>query len=274
MPFSLLPDAPRSIFKTAPILRLRVPVLSPPLPDPPQLFPPTPVSSIASSDHLTTQSSPMTIHRRQFLRLATAGSATLFTTPGAFAEKLSLTPKMTEGPFYPDKMPLDTDNDLLILNDALTPAVGEVTHLTGVVMDIKGQPARNALVEIWQVDNNGVYLHSKSGNNRRNLDKNFQGYGRFLTDRKGRYYFRTIKPTPYPGRTPHIHVAVSQKGKRVLTTQCFIKDDPGNAKDGLIKRLDDASPLIVPFKPLKGSKTGELAARFDMVIGLTPADQE
>lgn len=181
---------------------------------------------------------------------------------------------MTEGPFYPDKMPLDTDNDLLILNDAITPSVGEVTHLTGVVMDIKGQPARNTLVEIWQVDNNGVYLHTKSGNGRKKYDKNFQGYGRFLTDSKGRYYFRTIKPPSYPRRTPHIHVAVSQKGKRVLTTQCFIKGDPGNKEDFLIKKLDDPTPLIIPFTSLEGSKTGELAARFDMVIGLTPADPE
>ncbi|MDA0767635.1 MAG: protocatechuate 3,4-dioxygenase [Verrucomicrobia bacterium] len=212
-------------------------------------------------------------HRRHFLRLAMAGSAALFTTPGAFAEALTRTPAMTEGPFYPDKLPIDTDNDLLILNDALTPSVGEITHLTGVVMDAKGQPARNTLVEIWQTDNNGIYLHSKSGNGRDRYDTNFQGYGRFLTDSKGRYYFRTIKPRPYPGRTPHIHVAVSQKGKRVLTTQCFIKDDPGNEKDGLIKRLGDtAAPLIIPFLPLKASTSGELAARFDMVLGLTPED--
>lgn len=211
-------------------------------------------------------------HRRSFLRSALAGSAALFTSPGAFAEALTRTPSMTEGPFYPDKLPLDTDNDLLILNDALTPGVGEVTHLSGVVLDSKGQAARNTLVEIWQTDNNGIYLHSKSGNDRSKYDTNFQGYGRFLTDSKGRYYFRTIKPRPYPGRTPHIHVAVSQNGRRVLTTQCFIKGEAGNAKDGLIKRLDDPSSLIIPFKPLKGSKSGELAARFDMVIGLTPAD--
>jgi protocatechuate 3,4-dioxygenase beta subunit len=201
-----------------------------------------------------------------------AGSALLFTAPGAFAEALTRTPKMTAGPFYPDKLPLDTDNDLLIINDALNPGVGEITHLSGVVMDVKGQPARNTLVEIWQTDNNGIYIHSKSGNGRENLDTNFQGYGRFLTDSKGRYYFRTIKPRPYPGRTPHIHVKVSQKGKEVLTTQCFVKGDPGNKKDGLIKRLENADSLIIPFKPLKNSASGELQARFDIVIGVTPAD--
>ena len=163
-------------------------------------------------------------HRRSFLRTALAGSAALFTAPGAFAEALTLTPKSTEGPFYPDSMPLDTDNDLLILNDGLTPAVGEITHLGGVVMDSKSQPVRNALVEIWQVDNQGIYLHSKArGQDKR--DPNFQSYGRFLTDSKGRYYFRTIKPPSYPGRTPHIHYAVSHKNKRVLTTQLYIEGE-------------------------------------------------
>src|SRR5580692_1746878 len=90
--------------------------------------------------------------------------ATLFTTPGLFAEELYRTPAQTEGPFYPNKLPLDTDNDLLIINDTITPAVGEITHLSGRILDAKGDPIRNALVEIWQVDNNGAYIHSGSAN--------------------------------------------------------------------------------------------------------------
>lgn len=213
-------------------------------------------------------------HRRNFLRTALAGSAAFFTAPGAFAEALTLTPRSTEGPFYPDQMPLDTDNDLLILNDSITPGVGAVTHLSGVVMDDKGQPVRNALVEIWQVDNNGIYLHTKcEGQDKR--DKNFQSYGRFLTDSKGRYYFRTIKPPRYPGRTPHIHYAVSHKNQRVLTTQLYIEGEKQNAEDFLYQRI--GSPelqklVTVPFKPLEGSTTGELSARMDIVIGFTPED--
>src|SRR5687767_434439 len=90
--------------------------------------------------------------------------AALFTVRGAFAEELVRTPAQTEGPFYPDKLPLDTDNDLLIINDGITPAVGEVTWLSGRVLDARGEPVRNALVEIWQVDNNGAYLHSGTDN--------------------------------------------------------------------------------------------------------------
>src|SRR5262245_23666991 len=94
--------------------------------------------------------------RRRFL-VQLGLSAALFTVPGAFAEELVRTPEQTEGPFYPDHLPLDTDYDLIIVNDAATPAVGEVTHLSGRILDAKGDPIRNALVEIWQVDNNGVY---------------------------------------------------------------------------------------------------------------------
>src|SRR5438046_1013348 len=63
----------------------------------------------------------------------------------AFADELLKTPAQTEGPFYPDHMPLDTDNDLLIVNDGITPAVGTVTHLTGRVLDSRGEPIRNAV---------------------------------------------------------------------------------------------------------------------------------
>ena len=82
--------------------------------------------------NMNTESNCLVCHRRGFLRSALAGSAAFFAVPGAFAEALTLTPKDAEGPFYPDNLPLDTDNDLLILNDAITPAVGEVTHLSGV----------------------------------------------------------------------------------------------------------------------------------------------
>ena len=92
--------------------------------------------------------------RRAFLSTLGIGAAA-FAAHGAFAEELTRTPSQTQGPFYPDKLPLDTDNDLLVINDAITPAVGEVTHLSGRILDAKGDPVRNALVEIWQVDGTG-----------------------------------------------------------------------------------------------------------------------
>src|SRR5882724_2833575 len=93
--------------------------------------------------------------RRSFIRCAGL-STLLFAVPGALAEELMRTPRQTEGPFYPDHLPLDTDNDLLTINDSSTPALGEVTHLSGRILDERGEPIRDALVEIWQADNNGV----------------------------------------------------------------------------------------------------------------------
>ena len=212
------------------------------------------------------------LNRRRFLSRMAAGAA-LFTTAGAFAEELTRTPKQTEGPFYPDKLPLDTDNDLLVVNDAITPAVGEVTHLTGRILDAKGDPIRNAVVEIWQCDASGVYLHSRTGGNVEKKDKNFQGFGRFTTGSTGEYYFRTIKPVPYPGRTPHIHVKVKRGGKELLTTQCYIKGHPQNDRDGVLRGVRDPkarASIIVDFAPIKESRIGELAAKFDMVLGFTP----
>lgn len=213
--------------------------------------------------------------RREFLITSTGMAATLW-TPGLFAEQLVQTPAIAEGPFYPDRLPLDTDNDLLILNDSLTPAVGEITHLTGRILTKTGQPVRNVFVEIWQVDNNGVYLHSGS-NNADNRDINFQGYGRFLTDSTGRYYFRTIKPVKYPGRTPHIHFGVSRNGKRIFTTQMLIHGEPQNQQDGLFRRIKDPfqrESIQVKFEKLPDSKLGELAANFDIVLGQTPNEDE
>lgn len=212
-------------------------------------------------------------NRRAFVKQVAFATAA-FMTPGVFAEELVPTPRLTEGPFYPDKMPLDTDNDLLVINDAITPAVGEITHLTGKVLSSSGQPIRNAFVEIWQVDAHGAYLHSGTGNKEK-ADKNFQGYGRFLTDSQGRYYFRTIKPVPYPGRTPHIHVAVSTNGRRLLTTQLLVSGHPQNERDGVFRAVGDLlarETLLVDFKKIPDSRIGELAANFDIVLGVTPPD--
>jgi protocatechuate 3,4-dioxygenase beta subunit len=215
--------------------------------------------------------------RRQFLNgitLSAAGivGAAAFYSPGAFAQQLIQTPRQTEGPFYPDKMPLDTDNDLLIINDSISPAVGAITHLTGRILDMRGGPIKNAMVEIWQVDNNAAYLHTGTVN-REKRDTNFQGFGRFMTGSTGEYYFRTIKPVPYPGRTPHIHFAVKMKGREKFTTQCYVKGDPGNERDSILKSIRDPkvrNSIIIDFAPIKESRIGELVAKFDIVLGFTP----
>ena len=213
-------------------------------------------------------------NRRRFLRQAAFG-AVLFAVPGAFAEELARkTPARTasveEGPFYPPKLPLDTDNDLIIVNDSITPAVGEVAHVIGRLLDAKGEPVRNAAIEIWSVDGQGTYLADKS--NQAKFDSHFQGFGRFLTGSTGEYYFRTLKPVNYPGRqAPHIHFKIKRKGQSEWTTQLFVKGFPTNLKDGIFRRLDEAAreTVTMDFVPVKESRIGEVAARFDIVLGVT-----
>lgn len=212
--------------------------------------------------------------RRKVLTAGAMGIAA-FSTPGAFAEALTQTPRMAEGPFYPDKLPLDTDNDLIRLTDRATPALGQITHLGGRILDKRGEPVKNALIEIWQCDANGVYLHSRD-RNRDKHDDNFQSYGRFLTSSTGEYYFRTIKPVPYPGRTPHIHIKITHHDEHLLTTQLLnVNESERNEKDGLFKRITDAkqrAALLADFRPIKDSKIDELQANWDVVLGWTPAD--
>jgi protocatechuate 3,4-dioxygenase beta subunit len=95
-----------------------------------------------------------------------------------------------------------------------------------------------------------------------------QGFGRFFTGSSGEYLFRTIKPVPYPGRTPHIHYKVKSAHDPVLHP-----GHPGNERDGIWKSIKDEkarASVTVNFAPLPGAKAGELAAKFDIVLGMTP----
>ena len=218
-------------------------------------------------------------NRRLFLGAMGAVGASFFTTKGLFAEQLLLpTPSLTEGPFYPDKLPLDQDNDLIIIGDHTTPAVGEITHLTGRVLTPAGSPVKDATVEIWQCDANAVYIHTRdSVPKAKQQDKNFQGFGKFTTGTAGEYRFRTIKPVAYPGRpAAHIHVKVKLGDRELLTTQILIRGFEGNAKDGVYagtRDLIDRELILADFKPIKDSKIGELACNFDIILGRTPDER-
>jgi protocatechuate 3,4-dioxygenase beta subunit len=188
----------------------------------------------------------------------------------AFAQGLVATPAQTEGPFFPDRLPLDQDNDLTIISGHQARAAGEITDLTGRILDLHGKPLPGVTIEIWQVDHNGHYIHTADAGARN--DANFQGFGRFETGRNGEYRFRTIKPVPYPGRTPHIHVKLLKGGRELLTTQLYVEGHPLNERDGVLRGIRDSrqrASVMVPFLPGK-DRRGELAARFDIVLGLTP----
>ncbi len=156
------------------------------------------------------------------------------------------TPSGSEGPFYPTtRMRFnDIDNDLVKIEGEVERAGGEIVMLTGRVLDSAASPIAGARVEIWQCDVNGRYLHrGDSGWNSR--DPAFQGFGHDLTGADGSYSFRTIKPVPYAGRTPHIHVKVLLDNRERLTTQFYLPDHPGNKKDWLYQRVPQAKRELV-----------------------------
>lgn len=170
------------------------------------------------------------------------------------------TPAQTEGPFYPVTLPADSDADLL-RNGNLRYAAGEPATVAGTLTDLEGRPLAGAQVEIWQCDAAGHYRHPRD---RGQADPAFQGFGRVQADAQGRWQFRTIRPAPYPGRTPHIHVKVRSGTRELLTTQLYVEGDPHNAGDGLWRSLppQDRAAVTVPFR--RGADG--LAADFPIVV--------
>ena len=170
------------------------------------------------------------------------------------------TPAQTEGPFYPVAFPKDSDYDLL-RNGNQTYPEGQGTWLEGSVTDLAGKPVGGAQVEIWQCDGAGHYHHAGDGGN---ADQRFQGFGRVTVGNDGSYRFRTIRPVAYSGRTPHIHVKVKLGRRELLTTQLYVADDPGNARDFLWRGLSvaDRDLLTAPFAP----GADGLRANFPLVV--------
>ncbi len=208
----------------------------------------------------------MNIVRRQML----LGAGALLAAPRLVLAQapLVVTPGQTEGPFYPVKFPADMDGDLVRVRGQAAHALGKITHVSGRVRDRKGNLVKGATVEIWQCDANGIYDHP-GDNGQRRRDTAFQGYGRVQVDGDGRYAFRTIKPVPYPGRTPHIHFKVSAPGVGRLTTQMYVAGEPQNETDGVLRRIRDRQArdsLIVRLDPGDDLEAGALKGSFDIVL--------
>ncbi|MFK7853597.1 MAG: intradiol ring-cleavage dioxygenase [Granulosicoccus sp.] len=204
--------------------------------------------------------------RRKFILAWSAliGSA-LASSSRVSAATLQQTAKATEGPFYPEKsMRLeDIDNDLVKVMGAVKQAGGEVIKLKGQVKDTNGKPLEGLRVEIWQCDVNGRYLHT-GDKQAIDYDQGFQGFGHDITNTDGQYSFRSIKPTKYPGRTPHIHVKVCKGEKELLTSQFYIADEPDNAGDSIFRRLSKQEADAVSMK-FVGVDDG-FEAKVDIVV--------
>lgn len=209
------------------------------------------------------------ITRRRFLQ-GTTGLLAIHTA-SVLASLRSPTPRQPAGPFYPEELPLDNDNDLTHVEGQEQPASGQITDLGGRILDQNERPLGGLRIEIWQCDVNGRYRHPRDTGDRP-IDPGFQGIGHTVTDHLGRYRFRTIRPMPYPGRTPHIHVAVFPEGERPFITQLYVAGDPRNSSDFLYKRVPESYRHLVTteFMPSEAANV-DFTARWDIVPGITPA---
>ncbi len=186
----------------------------------------------------------------------------------AWSARLIPTPWQSPGPFYPKKIPLDSDSDLVNVNGRRKQAAGQVTHIFGRLLDEDGRPVRGARVEIWQCDAFGFYHHPWDRGGR--ADPNFQGFGKTVAGKDGTFRFRTIKPVPYPGRTPHIHFGISGAGVGGWTTQMYLKGHPLNQEDGILGSVADPrarQSLLVKLNSATNLERGALSGKFDIVLG-------
>jgi protocatechuate 3,4-dioxygenase, beta subunit len=201
-------------------------------------------------------------------RLALQGLAALAVAPvchlAAQPAALAPTPSQPEGPFYPKAFPVDRDSDLTQIAGRAAKALGTPLYLTGRVLARDGRPVADATIELWQCDVHGRYHHA--GDDGVPRDDNFQGYGVATTDAQGRYAFKTIRPVPYSGRPPHLHIRVRLPGGSPLTTQIYIAGDAvdrdvvlSGSPTGTLARL------TMPLAPAAGREPGALAGTFDFV---------
>ena len=178
----------------------------------------------------------------------------------AAQEAYPKTPADYEGPFYPVTKQQDIDNDLVHVQGHTGIAKGDILNLSGIVVNTKGEPQQEIIIEIWQTDPQGRYKHpgdSSPGER----DPNFQYWGATFTDAEGRYYFKTVVPGAYEPRPAHIHYKVLKDGKVLLISQIyFMKSDENAKQPSMTSRID------LQTVDLKSTKSGEFEAFFRIVL--------
>jgi protocatechuate 3,4-dioxygenase beta subunit len=209
-------------------------------------------------------------HRRHLL-LAAVGCAATLSFPALAAPRRALA-RMTDGPFYPPRAWRerwsDWDADLTRVGAASAIAKGEHLGLEGRVIDTQERVIDGATIEIWQCDALGHYRHPSTEPTVDAVDEAFQGFGATRSEAQGQFRFRTIRPVPYPGRTPHIHVKLRHASFGEVTSQLFVAGDPGNARDFLWRGLsaDDRPVLEMRLQPAPSDSGLRWLARHDLVV--------
>jgi protocatechuate 3,4-dioxygenase beta subunit len=187
------------------------------------------------------------------------------------------------GPVFGDDEVAEGDHDLT--RQHAGEPLGERIVVSGRVLDGDGRPLRRTLVEVWQANSAGRYVH-KNDRHPAPLDPNFTGAGRCLTDDEGRYRFVTVKPGAYPWlnhenawRPPHIHFSLfGHAFTDRLVTQMYFPGDPLLAYDPIYQSIRDPAArelLISSFDLATTTPEWALGYRFDIVLsgpGRTPCE--
>jgi protocatechuate 3,4-dioxygenase beta subunit len=206
---------------------------------------------------------------RRELLLMSAVLAVGATRDAAAATPLQTTPDQARGPFFPLQEPAST-SDLTKLPGRAGRARGQVINVMGRVLNLSGEPVRDAGIEIWQANSYGRYRDPRD-TNAAPLDPNFDGSARLVSDAEGRYRFKTIKPAAYragPGliRPSHIHFQVTGREDRLIT-QMYFENDPYNATDPILNSAPLKQLLITKLlDPSPGFEADSKVAIFDIVV--------
>ena len=150
---------------------------------------------------------------------------------------VAATPAQPEGPYYPVEKLNDRDNDLTVVSSSGETADGEVLSLDGLLVTTAGEPMIGATIEIWQTDEQGIYLHPGDPNTAVR-DQSFQFYGEAVTLADGSWSFLTILPGEYEPRPRHIHAKVVVDGDIALTTQIYFSADDSGQDPRLVAAVE------------------------------------
>ena len=202
-------------------------------------------------------------------RYLVVGAAAVAGVSAARAQNLTATSGQDLGPFYPVLRPADHDADLTRLKGRKGTAAGQPIQVIGRIVDLHGNPVRNAAVELWQCNAAGRYAHPGDRANPAALDPNFQGFARLATDRDGQFRFRSVKPkdydTPVGRRTPHIHFSIDGHRERLIT-QMYFPGEPLNDGDFLLKNAEPRQSVIAEAIDRLSSDPQALAFRWNVVL--------